>query len=114
MEEKIALYMKNLGISRKEALELIADDDANVSVELTAEQAKVAKEMAQADRKKETTPRKRERKADDNKGYLIAALADCLLEAPSDEMEDVSIINVSGKPMPFRRKLPIVSTDNYK
>lgn len=30
------------------------------------------------------------------------------------QMEDVSIINVSGKPMPFRRKLPIVSTDNYK
>ena len=30
------------------------------------------------------------------------------------QMEDVSVINVSGKPMPFRRKLPIVSTDNYK
>jgi len=30
------------------------------------------------------------------------------------QKEDVSIINVSGKPMPFRRKLPIVSTDNYK
>ena len=71
MEEKIALYMKNLGISRKEALELIADDDADVSVELTAEQAKVAKEMAQADRKKETTPRKRERKPDEMKRSLI-------------------------------------------
>ena len=32
----------------------------------------------------------------------------------SFQKEDVSIINVSGKPMPFRRKLPIVSTDNYK
>ena len=30
------------------------------------------------------------------------------------QMEDVSVINVSGKPMPFRRKLPIVSTDDYK
>ena len=30
------------------------------------------------------------------------------------QKEDVSIINVSGKPMPFRRKLPIVSTDDYK
>lgn len=30
------------------------------------------------------------------------------------QKEDVSIINVSGKPMPFRKKLPTVSTDNYK
>ena len=30
------------------------------------------------------------------------------------QKEDVSIINVSGKPMPFRQKLPTVSTDNYK
>ena len=29
------------------------------------------------------------------------------------QKEDVSIINVSGKPMPFRQKLPTVSTDNY-
>lgn len=30
------------------------------------------------------------------------------------EREDVSIINVSGKPLPFRKKLPTASTDNYK
>lgn len=30
------------------------------------------------------------------------------------QYEDVVVINVSGKPMPFRRKLPIVSTDDYK
>lgn len=28
--------------------------------------------------------------------------------------EDVSIINVSGKPLPFRKKLPTWSTDNYQ
>ena len=93
MEERIALFQEKLKISREEAIALIADDDADVSVELTAEQAKVATEMAQAHRKKEPAPRQRERKADDDKRYLIAALADCLLEAPSDEMEDVSIIN---------------------
>lgn len=91
MEEKIALYMKNLGISREEALQLIADDDADVSVELTAEQKQAVKGMTRGDRKKETTPRKR--KPDDDKRLLIAALADCLLDAPSDEMENVSIIN---------------------
>lgn len=74
MEEKIALYMKNLGISREEAIALIADDDADISVELTPEQAKVAKEMAQADRKKEATPRKHERKPDDDKRFLIRIL----------------------------------------
>lgn len=79
MEEKIALYMKNLGISREEAVQLIADDDADVSVELTAEQAKVAKEMAQADRKKETTPRKRERKPDADKRFLIEIITDAIL-----------------------------------
>lgn len=30
------------------------------------------------------------------------------------ESEDVSIINVSGKPLPFRKKLPTASTDNYQ
>lgn len=74
MEQKIALYMKNLGITREEALQLIADDEADVSVEITPEQAKVAKEMAQADRKKETAPRKRERKPDNDKRHLIRLL----------------------------------------
>lgn len=27
--------------------------------------------------------------------------------------DDVSIINVSGKPLPFRQKLPVANTDNY-
>ena len=72
MEEKIALYMKNLGISREEAIALIADDEADVSAELTPEQAKVAKEMAQADRKKETTLRKR--KPDNDKRLLVSVL----------------------------------------
>ena len=30
------------------------------------------------------------------------------------QYEDVSVINVSGKPLPFRRKLPIANTDEYK
>ena len=61
--------------------------------ELTAEQKAVEKEMMRADRKKEETPRKRERKPDADKRLLIAALADCLLEAEPDEMEDVTITN---------------------
>ena len=48
--------------------------------QLTAEQKKVVKVMSQGDRKKEDAPRKRERKADNTKRYLITALADALAD----------------------------------
>ena len=92
-EKTIQLYMKKLDLSREEAEQMWQDEQEDNLPELTAEQKAVAKEMAQADRKKETTPRKRERKPDENKRLLINALMDCLLEASPDEMEDVSIIN---------------------
>ena len=92
-EKTIQLYMKKLDLSREEAEQMWQDEQEDNLPELTAEQKAVAKEMAQADRKKETTPRKRERKPDENKRLLINALVDCLLEASPDEMEDVSIIN---------------------
>ena len=79
-EQTITKYMKNLGISRTEAIQLIADDANDVSVELTAEQQKVAKQMAQGDRKKETEKRTRERKPDEAKRLLIRTLADYLIE----------------------------------
>lgn len=79
-EQTIAKFMKNLGITREEAIQLIADDDNGVSVELTAEQQKVAKQMAQGDRKKETEKRTRERKPDETKRLLIRTLADYLIE----------------------------------
>ena len=92
-EKTIQLYMKKLDLSREEAEQMWQDEQEDNLPELTTEQKAVAKEMAQADRKKETTPRKRERKPDENKRLLINALVDCLLEASPDEMEDVSIIN---------------------
>lgn len=73
-ESEIQKMMKNLDLSREEAIQLLQDDEDDVSVELTAEQKKVAKKMAQGDRKKETAPRKRERKADENKRHLMALL----------------------------------------
>ena len=92
-ETYINKYMKNLGLTREEAEEMWLDEQADNLPELTAEQKAVEKEMRQADRAKETAPRKRERKPDENKRLLIAALVDCLLEANPNEMEDVSIIN---------------------
>lgn len=90
MEEKIALYMKNLGLTRDEAIDLIRDDEADVPVEITPEQAKVVKEMTQADRKKETAPRKRERKVDADKRFLVEALATALFV---ENAENIEIIN---------------------
>lgn len=92
-EKTIQLYMSKLDLSREEAEQMWLDEQEDNLPELTPEQQAVAKEMAQADRKKETAPRKRERKPDENKRLLINALVDCLLEASPDEMEDVSIIN---------------------
>ena len=91
-EQMIAKYMKNLDISREEAIQLIADDENDVSAELTAEQKKVAKEMAQGDRKKESTPRKRERKVDDDKRFLINAI-EMLLNTKNVNAENVIMTN---------------------
>lgn len=92
-EKTIQLYMKNLSLSREEAEQMWQDEQDDNLPDLTAEQKAVEKEMLRADRKKEETPRKRERKPDENKRLLINALVDCLLEASPDEMEDVSILN---------------------
>jgi len=70
-EAEIQKMMKNLDLSREEAIQLLQDDEDDVSVELTAEQKKVVKKMTQSDRKKETAPRKRERKVDKTKKRLL-------------------------------------------
>ena len=77
-EADILKAMKNLDLTREEAIQMLEDDENDITVELTPEQKKVAKEMAQADRKKEATPRKRERKVDENKRTLMSCLTDAL------------------------------------
>lgn len=70
-ESEIKKMMKNLSLTREEAIQLLQDDEDDVTVELTAEQQKVVKKMTQSDRKKETAPRKRERKVDADKKELL-------------------------------------------
>ena len=70
-ECEILRMMKNLSLTREEAIQLLQDDEDNVSVDLTPEQEKVVKQMTQSDRKKETAPRKRERKVDETKKRLL-------------------------------------------
>ena len=84
-EKTIQLYMSKLDLSREEAEQMWQDEQEDNLPDLTAEQKAVAKEMAQADRKKESTPRKRERKTDDDKRELIKNLKE-LLDSVADEM----------------------------
>ena len=73
-EQTIQHYMKKLGIDHDEAEQMWLDEQEDNLPELTEEQKAVEKEMMRADRKKETTPRKRERKADDDKRLLVSVL----------------------------------------
>ena len=84
-EKTIQLYMSKLDLSREEAEQMWQDEQEDNLPDLTAEQKAVAKEMAQADRKKESTPRKRERKPDDDKRELIKKLNE-LLDSVADEV----------------------------
>ena len=90
-ESEIQKMMKNLDLSREEAIQLLQDDEDDVSVDLTAEQKKVVKEMSQGDRKKETTARKRERKADEDKRHLINLLEIAIGHNP--DVTDFEMIN---------------------
>ena len=74
-EKTIQNYMTKLDLSREEAEQMWQDEQDDNLPELTAEQKAVEKEMLRADRKKEDTPRKRERKPNDDKRHLMNILA---------------------------------------
>ncbi len=82
-EARIAFLMKKLGISREEALDLEGyDDDVNknrkTQYDLTDEQRKNVMEMNRKREHRKSGPRKVERKPNELKEALVAALADFL------------------------------------
>jgi hypothetical protein len=88
-EKLIAKHMNLLDISREEAEQLIADDEAIDKgaklFELTAEQEKASKKARQADRKPtvyklDNTGGKRSKKADNDKSEIMRKLLDCFDE----------------------------------
>ena len=90
-EMQILNYMQKLGLSREEAEQLYKDEEEDNLPELTAEQKKVEKEMRQADRKKETASRKRERKPDEDK---IAIIQQIVLALQHDvDKQTIAVIN---------------------
>ena len=96
-ESEILKMMKNLDLTREEAIQLLQDDEDDVSIDLTAEQKKVVKKMTQGDRKKETAPRKRERKPDNDKRHLIDLLEIAVGHNPN--VTDFEIVNVEREVM---------------
>lgn len=98
-EELVQKHMKNLDITREEAIQLIADDiaiDKGANLfKLTPEQEKEAKKARQADRKAPTAYNfpKKERKANPTKASIIAELATFLQENSENACENVEITN---------------------
>lgn len=97
-EEMIVKHMNALGITREEAIQLIADDEeidrmtrtSDIDGDLTAEQRKSAKKARQADRKPtvykfDTTKRKRAENT--GKRFLIDEIKKCLENAGADNLE---------------------------
>ena len=95
-ELTIQKYMEKLGLTLEEAEELYADEQTDNLPELSAEQKSVVREMTQADRKKETTPRKRERKIDENKRFLIRLLAHTLSDHDDERFGELPSVTITN------------------
>lgn len=93
-EKQIALYMKNLGLTREEAIQTIIDEDEDNLPDLTPEQKKVEKAMMRADRKEEKVPRKRERKPDNDKRFLIDSFVWALTTDEETNGDNINAENV--------------------
>jgi len=95
-ESLIEKNMRALGITRKEAEELVEDDEAvdrgeEMPWDLTAEQMKNARKAANATtRKASKTTTPRTKKDNPDKKYLIANLVHGI---PTDEIENLKIVN---------------------
>ena len=81
-EKQIAKCMKNLGITKEEAIEMLAMDkeiDRGAKLfDLDPELEKGAKKARQAERKVSTTPTKREKKVKPEKAEICCAMMDGL------------------------------------
>ena len=98
MEKQIQALM-NLGLSREEALQTLADDKdidkgKPKDFDLTAEQMKNAKQYTKVGtRKVSTSPTKRERKENPTKALIIAELFKFLGENAEISAENLEILN---------------------
>jgi hypothetical protein len=86
--------MQTLDISEQEALELIEDDEkidkGEKLFELTDEQKANSKKARQTGTRTQTTPTKRERKADADKRFLISILYKALADNTNDAVVEIT------------------------
>lgn len=98
MEKQIQALM-NLGLSREEALQTLADDKdidqgKPKDFDLSAEQMKNAKQYTKVgSRKTSTTPTKKERKENPTKALIIAELFKFFSENAEISAENLKILN---------------------
>ena len=94
-QARIDELSKILDITQAEVLEMLKDDEridkGEKLFELDAELEKGAKKARQAPRSTNSTPTKRERKADTDKGFLIGLIKDALNEC--GEIVNLTIVN---------------------
>lgn len=106
-EEQITKMMQSLDLTREEAIELIEDDmevdkmsTKECASDMTEEQRQAAKAVTitTGEKKKSSTPVKRERKKDETKIAIISAIAknlgsDCFYgRLENIDIEDLSIV----------------------
>jgi hypothetical protein len=93
MNKRLFQLMQTLDITEQEALELIEDDEkidkGEKLFELTDEQKANSKKARQTGTRTQTTPTKRERKADTDKREIIQNLDEVL----TDFCDDVTVTN---------------------
>ena len=94
-QARIDELSKILDITQAEVLEMLKDDEridkGEKLFELDAELEKGAKKARQAPRSANSTPTKRERKADTDKSFLIGLIKDTLNEC--GEIANLTIVN---------------------
>lgn len=94
-QARIDELSKILDITQAEVLEMLKDDEridkGEKLFELDAELEKGAKKARQAPRSANSTPTKRERKADTDKGFLIGLIKDTLNEC--GEIANLTVVN---------------------
>jgi hypothetical protein len=94
-QARIDELSKILDITKEEVLEMLKDDEridkGEKLFELDAELEKGAKKARQAPRSANSTPTKRERKADTDKGFLIGLIKDTLNEC--GDIANLTIVN---------------------
>ena len=94
MTDQVKQLMETLDLTEEQALELIESDkeiDKGAKLfELTPEQEKASKKARATGTRTQTTPTKRERKADLDKQFLISILYKALADNTNDAVVDIT------------------------